>query len=107
MTDWDIDPNPDSGDRDYNNQLGCVSRDNDSGSHKVQHYLHVISHNIKNISRTIRCTPENSSDLERAPGARSIGDEFSGVHIIVQHLEKCENTAFHIHAAPFGTRSPI
>ena len=23
----------------------------------------------------------------------------------VQKLQRCENTAFHIHAAPFGTRS--
>eukprot|EP00966_Prymnesium_polylepis_P147571 3409110-Prymnesium_polylepis.1 len=37
----------------------------------------VSSTQIKLISRTIECTPENSSNLERAPGARSIGDEFS------------------------------
>ena len=52
-------------------------------------------------------TPKNSTDLERAPGARSIADEFSGVTILVQMLERCESTGFHFHAAPFGTRSLI
>eukprot|EP00966_Prymnesium_polylepis_P009883 227911-Prymnesium_polylepis.1 len=44
---------------------------------KVQHPFQRFQAKIKLISRTIECTPENSSDLERAPGARSIGDEFS------------------------------
>ena len=34
----------------------------------------------------------NSSDLERAPGARSIGEEFSGGPSIVHALERCEDT---------------
>ena len=38
--------------------------------------------------------PENSSDLERAPGARSIGEEFSGGPSIVHHLQQCENARF-------------
>ena len=50
-------------------------------------------------------TSENSSDLERAAAARSIADEFSEVRMAVQKLQRCEDKAFHIHAAPFGTRS--
>ena len=38
--------------------------------------------------------PENSSDLERAPGARSIGEEFSGGPSIVHHFQQCENARF-------------
>ena len=50
--------------------------------------------------------PENSSDSERAGPARSIADEFSGGPSSVNKLLRCENTGFHLHAAPFGTRSP-
>ena len=50
-------------------------------------------------------TSENSSDLERAPGARSIAVEFSEVRMAVQKLQRCENTTFHFHAAPFGIRT--
>ena len=49
---------------------------------------------------------KNSSDLERGPGPRSIADEFSVSNPLVIGLQRCENTAFHFHAAPFGTRSP-
>ena len=35
-------------------------------------------------------TPEFSSDLERAPGARSIADENSGVTLGVVELQRCE-----------------
>ena len=51
---------------------------------------------------------ENSSDLERAPGARSIGEEFFDATILVveYELQWCENMGFHFHAAPFGSRSP-
>jgi hypothetical protein len=47
---------------------------------KVQQPFQRFQAQIKLISRTIECTPENSSDLERPPGARSAGDDFSGVH---------------------------
>ena len=36
--------------------------------------------------------PENSSDLERAPGARSIGEEVFETSILVIELQWCENT---------------
>ena len=52
-------------------------------------------------------TSENSSDLERAPGARSIADEFSVVRMAVQKLKRCENTAFHIRAALLGGRATV
>ena len=54
---------------------------------------------------TIDGPPENSSDLERAAAARSIADEFSGGPSIVNALQRCENTRFHIHTAPLG-RAP-
>ena len=37
----------------------------------------------------------NSPDLERAPGARSIGEEFVETTIIVTELQRCENAGFH------------
>ena len=43
--------------------------------------------------------------MERAPGARSIGEEFVETSILVTEFQRCENTGFHFHAAPFGTRS--
>eukprot|EP00966_Prymnesium_polylepis_P217068 5023935-Prymnesium_polylepis.1 len=49
----------------------------DSGSQKVQQPFQRFQAHIKLMSRTIECIPGNASDLERAPGARSIGDEFS------------------------------
>ena len=51
-------------------------------------------------------TSKNSSDMERGPGPRSIAVEFSEVRMAVQKLQRGENTTFHFHAAPFGTRSP-
>ena len=42
----------------------------------MQHYLSVILLMIKASLLTIDGPPENSADLERAPGARSIADEF-------------------------------
>ena len=57
------------------------------------------------ISITKMIHLENTSDLERAPGAHSIADEFLGGLSIVNELQNCENTAFHIHAPPFGIRS--
>ena len=65
-----------------------------------------ISLKIKASLLTIDGPPENSSDLERAAAARSIADEFSGGPSIVNALQRCENTRFHIHTAPFGIRSP-
>ena len=78
----------------------------DSGSHKVQHFFNAISLKIKANLLTIDGPPENSSDLERAAAARSIADEFSGGPSIVNALQRCENTRFHIHTAPFGILSP-
>eukprot|EP00966_Prymnesium_polylepis_P253721 5863981-Prymnesium_polylepis.1 len=49
----------------------------DSGSQKVQQPFQRFQAQMKLISRSVECTPKTSSDLERAPGARSIGDEFS------------------------------
>ena len=79
----------------------------DSGSHKVQHFFNAISLKIKAKLLTIDGPPENSSDLERAAAARSIADEFSGGPSIVNALQRCENTRFHIHTAPFGIRSRL
>ena len=39
-------------------------------------------------------TCENSSDLERGPGPRSIADEFSEVRMAVQKLQRCEIQLF-------------
>ena len=77
----------------------------DSESQKVQHYLDTISHRFGYRELMLDGPPENSSDSERAPGARSITDEFSGGPSSVNKLLRCENTGFHLHAAPFGTRS--
>jgi hypothetical protein len=48
-------------------------------------------------------TSENSSDLERGPGPRSIAVEFSEVRMTVQKLQRCENTTFHFHAVSHCT----
>ena len=79
----------------------------DSGSEKVQRHLGAISHRNKITKVTMECTTKISTDLERAPGARSIAVEFFVVHPVVTKLQRCENTGFHFHAAPFGTRSPL
>ena len=71
----------------------------------MQHFFNAISLKIKASLLTIDGPPENSSDLERAAAARSIADEFSGGPSIVNALQRCENTRFHIHTAPFGIRS--
>ena len=77
----------------------------DSGSHKVQHNLRSISHEVEDISRSKRGASHFSSDLERVPGTRSIAVEFVEAPHIVIKLLRCENTAFHFHAALFGIRS--
>ena len=74
----------------------------DSGSQKVQHYLNAISLKIEASLLTDDGPPEKPSDLDLAPGARSIANAFSGGPSIVNELQRCENMAFHIHAAPFG-----
>ena len=79
----------------------------DSGSQMVQHHFGGFKYKVRIISITKMIHLENSSDLERAPGARSIAAEFSKCIILVVELLRCENTGFHIHAAPFGTRSPL
>ena len=55
---------------------------NDSGSQKVHHNLDVISHKIEAILKTRIDVSTNSTDLEWAPGARSIGDEFVKTSIL-------------------------
>ena len=47
-----------------------VTVSGDPGSHKVQHYLNAISLKLEVSMLTIDGPPENSMDLERAPGAR-------------------------------------
>ena len=79
----------------------------ESGSQKVQHDLHAISLKIEASLLSIDGPPENSTDLERAAAARSIDDEFSGGPSIVNELQRCENTTFHVHAAPFGIRTQV
>ena len=66
----------------------CVVSDppGDSGPQKVQHYLDVISYKIKAILVTRIVVSTNSADLERAPGARSIGEEFAETTILVTKL---------------------
>ena len=58
----------------------------DSGSQKVQHNLDVISHKIEAILKTRIDVSTNSTDLEWAPGARSIGDEFVKTSILLIKL---------------------
>ena len=48
----------------------------DSGSQKVQHRFGGFKHKVRLISTTKMVHLKNSSDLERAPGARSIAAEF-------------------------------
>ena len=79
----------------------------DSGSQKVQHHFGGFKHKSETISITKMVNPEKSSDLERVAATRSIAVEFSEFTILVIELQRCENTAFHFHAAPFGTRSHI
>ena len=78
----------------------------ESGSQKVQHHFGGFKHKSETISITKMVNSENSSDLERVAATRSIAVEFSEFTILVIELQRCENTAFHFHAAPFGARSP-
>ena len=48
---------------------------------------------------------ENSADLSLGRRPKLKSAEFSKCIILVVELLRCENTGFHIHAAPFGTRS--
>ena len=57
---------------------------------KCSTFLGGFSHKIIITSTTPIVTPEFSSDLERAPGARSIADENSGVTFGVVELRRCE-----------------
>ena len=79
----------------------------DSGSQKVQHRFGGFKHKSETISITRMVHSENSSDLERAAAAASIAAEFSECTILVIELQRCENTAFHFHTAPFGNRSHV
>ena len=90
----------------FSTDMAALESVPESGSQKVQHDLHAISLKIEASLLTIDGPPENSTDLERAAAARSIDDEFSGGPSIVNELQRCENAAFHIHAAPFGIRAP-
>ena len=80
----------------------------DSGSQKVQRECEnrLISH-LRNLL-SIDGLPENSSAIDRAPGARSKSDEFSEVRMAVQKLftYKCLKP-LKTHAAPFGIRAPV
>ena len=59
----------------------------DFGSEKVQRHLGGISHRNKITKVTMECTTEISTDLERAPGARSIAVEFvEAPHIVIKLL---------------------
>ena len=52
-------------------------------------------------------TSENSSDLERVPGTRSIADEFLEVRMAVQKLQRCEDDNFSLsRLQPFRIRTP-
>ena len=53
----------------------------DSGSQKVQHRFGGFKHKVRIISTAKMIHLENSSDLEQAPGARSIAAEFSKCNI--------------------------
>ena len=79
----------------------------ESGSQKVQHHFGGFKHKSETISITKMVNSENSSDLERVAATRSIAVKFSEFTILVIELQRCENTAFHFHAAPFGIRTRI
>ena len=67
-------------------------------------FLGGFSHKIIITSTTPIVTPEFSSDLERAPGARSIADENSGVTFGVVELRRCEAYEhFRSHPVLLGT----
>ena len=68
----------------------------------MQHPLRGFKHKIGPKLKTRIDVSANSADLERAPGARSIGEEFVETSILVIELQRCENMGFHFHAAPFG-----
>ena len=76
------------------------------GPKRCQHRFGGFKHKVRLISMTKRGASKNSSDLGRAPGARSIAAEFFEAPLLVIELQRCENTPFYFHAAPFGTRSP-
>ena len=56
--------------------LSCKDEVEDSGSRKVQHCLDVISHIFECRFLLTMVQTKNSSDLERAPGARSFAAYF-------------------------------
>ena len=71
---------------------------------KCSTFLGGFSHKIIITSTTPNVTPEFSSDLERAPGARSIADENSGVTFGVVELRRCEAYEhFRSHPVLLGT----
>ena len=71
---------------------------------KCSTFLGGFSHKIIITSTTPIVTPEFSSDLERAPGARSIADENSGVTFGVVELRRCEAYEhFRSHPVLLGT----
>ena len=71
----------------------------------MQHLFSDFKHKIGPKLKTRIDVSTNSADLERAPGARSVGEEFVETSILVTELQWCENMGFHFHASPFGTRS--
>ena len=60
----------------------------------MHHYLEAISHTYEANGLTIGFQTKNSSDLERAPGARSIAEEFFVWNPIVIELQRCEVNRF-------------
>ena len=67
-------------------------------SNRFSRFKHKIGSSVLNIGFQTK----NSSDLERAPGARSIGAEFIVWNPLVKALLRCENVwGFHTNAATF------
>ena len=60
----------------------------------MQHLFVGFKHKVNNCSTKRMNRMKNSSDLERAPGARSISDEFSILFIRVVELHGCEVSSF-------------
>ena len=67
--------------------------------------IYVRAREARPLAVLAQCARSECLHLERAPGARSIGEEFFETTILVIELQKCENTGFHFHAAHFvGSR---
>ena len=67
--------------------------------------IYVRAREARPLAVLAQCARSECLHLERAPGARSIGEEFFETTILVIELQKCENTGFHFHAAHFGIQT--